>query len=105
MLAIKTALAVVGVFIVLATGFIAVEIYHRLSASRSGADSQTDAGQASVIDLPAGSEILSMTAVGGYVALLIRQGEGTGVYVFDPQSRRIVAIISALPPTSETIQP
>lgn len=125
MFAIKVALVVVGIFIVLATGFIALEIYHRLGAPRNidlltgqpgtskpgtsqPGTSELDGVAARIIDLAPGLRIESLATAGNYITFLARQGEshqgthqGAGsIYIFDPHRLEIIAIISANPPSS-----
>jgi len=79
---------VMGVLIVAGVGVVAVTIMHRMG----GATPHALAG--GVLDEPAGTHILSVTAYGDRLAVVLQGGGADRIVLFDPVTGRSLGRIS-----------
>jgi len=86
MRALQAAVIVMGVLIVAGVAVLGVTIVRRLSVPA--------AGQAAVLDEPAGTRMAGVSGAGDRVALLLQGGGPDRVVLLDPRSGRVVGRVA-----------
>jgi len=99
------AVIVMGLLLVIGTVAVGTEVSRRLSGAKSAALPAAEAGSVSAakpftqrIELPAGAQVISMTAVGDRLVVQVENQAGlTSAYVVDPRTGALLGTIDFPP--------
>ena len=102
------AVIVMGLLLLIGSIVVGTEVSRRLSSPKPAASPAAESGPASSlakpftqhIELPAGSQVISMTAVGDRLVVQVENQAGlTSAYVVDPRSGALLGTIDFPPGT------
>ena len=92
------AVIVMGLLLVIGTVVVGTEVSRRLSSPKPATTPATDTAFRQKIDLPAGTQVISMMAVADRLIVQVENQDGlTSAYVVDPKSGGLLGTIDFPP--------
>ncbi len=90
-----------GLLLVVGTIVVGTEVSRRLSSPKPAAAPATDSSFRQKIELPAGTQVISMMAVGDRLVVQVENQDGlTSAYVVDPRTGGLLGTIDFPPGVS-----